>query len=60
MSRLKSHSLPLLLDVQGSPYLIDPEAVDFGPGGVPLPENIYPELAPGWDVAGYCVEVEDG
>lgn len=60
MSRLKSHALPLLLDVQGSPYLVDPEEVDFGPDGVPLPENIYSELAPCWDGAGVCVEVEDG
>lgn len=50
---MKSHAVPLLLDVQGSPYLVEPEMIEPG-------ENIYPELAPNWDGAPQVVEVEDG
>ena len=60
LNRMPSRSLPLLLDVQGAPYLIEAEAVDFMPDGRPEPENIYPELQPCWDALGACVTVEDG
>ena len=57
---LKRHSLPLMIDVEGHPYLIEPGEVDFMPSGVPAPENIYPQLSPSWEAPGPVVTVEDG
>lgn len=57
---LKRHTLPLMIDVEGHPYLIEPGEVDFMPSGVPAPENIYPQLSPSWEAPGPVVTVEDG
>lgn len=57
---ITNRSLPLMIDVEGHPYLIEAGEVDFLPSGVPAPENIYPQLAPSWEAPGPVLPVEHG
>lgn len=57
---IPNRSLPLMIDVEGHPYLIEAGEVDLLPSGVPAPENIYPQLPPSWEAPSPVVPVEHG